>query len=289
MYSFHISAARLLADAKAIHLSPVRRKDIAAEASKDEQKLLRSAAGKMGYLGVSISPLAAFCASYIQQIIPKISIAGVKYMNGICRDVIRRDIKIRYLSPKSTEKDNARICIFSDAGFPRKGIEKRVAQEACVYGISFGVKKGDIFHTIGWLSRKQRRKSDSSGMAEAIAASTSIGCAIHVQTVWQNLTAVKLPITIVIDNLGLHRSLSTQSQPTDMGMAAEVHGLRLDYENGIIDTVSWIEGAQNPANSLTKPLAGETTGFLDSLVGDGKLPVDIDKLRHYGPAKREED
>ncbi len=177
---------------------------------------------------------------------------------------------------------------FSDAGFPHPGENKKVAQEGCVFGVSFGTKKGSKFHTLGLLSRKQRRVSNSSGQAEAIAAITSVGCALNARTVWENITGEQLPITLVVDSLGLHKSLATQSQPTDMAVAADVHSLRLDYENKLIDAESWIEGSKNPVNPLTKPHAGESTRILEEMLRSGLLPCDVDIVKHYGPALREE-
>lgn len=46
-------------------------------------------------------------------------------------------------------------------------------------------------------------------------------------------------------------------------MTVEVHTLRLNYDNGIIETISWVEGKSNTAEPLTKPHAGETAGILD--------------------------
>ncbi len=112
---------------------------------------------------------------------------------------------------------------FSDAGFPHPGENKKVAQEGCVFGVSFGTKKGSKFHTLGWLSRKQRRVSNSSGQAEAIAAITSFGCALNARTVWENITGEQLPIILVVDSLGLHKSLATQSQATENVTSTRLH------------------------------------------------------------------
>lgn len=211
-----------------VMLTPARRKDISSDVSKLEQKAVRTMAGKLGYLGVCSSPIAGFAASFIQQIVPRMTIAGVKVANGIARDALRRNNSIAYIQPSEEEVKEARIAVFSDAGFPHIGVEKRVAQEGCIFGISYGVKKNSIFHAIGWISRKQRRVSHSSGQAETIAAVTSLGCGLNLQSVWHDIMGHRLPITLVIDNLGLQRCLLTQSRPTDNAMLKDVHALRLD-------------------------------------------------------------
>jgi len=286
--SISLTAKRLSKEVDVVEMVPSRRKNISSEVTKMEQKLVRTMAGKLGYLGTAASPMASFAASFIQQLIPKMTIAGVKFSNGVARDLLRREMRITYLRPRIMDIQMARIAVFSDAGFPRMDVEKKVAQEGNIIGISYGCKKGSIFHAISWISRKQRRVSNSSGMAETIAATTAVGCALNLQTVVHNITGNKLPITIVVDSMGLHRTLATQQQPRDMAMAAEVHGLRMDYEAKLIDAITWVEGKSNPADALTKPLSGGTAGILDSLLREGTLPFDIDVLRHYGPAKEEE-
>lgn len=284
-----VTAKRLKKEVELVVISPSRRKDISAEVTEAETRSVRSMAGKLGYIGVAISPLAAFAASYVQQILPKMTIAGLKHANGVVRDVLRRDCSLEYVMPTAMELRNARIAVFSDAGYPHTGVEKKVAQEGCIVGVAFGTQKGAPYHVLGWLSRKQRRVSNSSIQAECIAAVTSVGYGTHAAKVWANVTGKVIPITIVVDSLGLHRTLSTQATPTDMGSAHDIHALRVDYESGVIDSVSWIAGKKNPADPLTKPHAGETAGILTEMLVSGRLPSDINVLRCYGKALDEED
>ena len=112
--------------------------------------------------------------------------------------------------------------------------------------------------------------------------------ATHAAKVWKNATNMVLPLTIVFDSLGLHRTVSTQATPTDMGSAHDIHALRVDYESGLIDALSWVAGKMNPADPLTKPHAGETAGILTEMLATGRLPCDINVLRCYGKALQEE-
>ena len=283
-----VSAKRLKSEVEVVVLSPSRRKNISAEVTDSESRSVRSMAGKLGYIGVAVSPLASFAASYVQQILPKMTVAGVKHSNGIAKDILRRDIKILYIRPTPVEVRRARIAVFTDAGYPHQGVEKKVAQEGCLVGVAFGTHHGAPFHSLGWISRKQRRVSNSSLQAECIAAVTGVGMATHAAKVWKNATNMVLPLTIVVDSLGLHRTVSTQATPTDMGSAHDIHALRVDYESGLIDAVSWVAGKMNPADPLTKPHAGETAGILTEMLATGRLPCDINVLRCYGKALQEE-
>ena len=51
----------------------------------------RFLARNIGYLGIATLPLASFVLSYIQQLILKMAIAGVKLVNGVVKDVIKKD------------------------------------------------------------------------------------------------------------------------------------------------------------------------------------------------------
>lgn len=137
------------------------------------------------------------------------TIAGLKFANGITRDILRREMKLEYIRPTKAELRNARVAVFSDTGYPHKGIQRKVSQEGCIVGVAFGTQSGAPYHILGWVSRKQRRVLNSSLHAECIAAGTSVGFGIHAAHVWKNVTGMSLPITIIVDNLGLHRTLST--------------------------------------------------------------------------------
>jgi len=112
---------------------------------------------------------------------------------------------------------------------------------------------------------------------------------LNARTVYKNVTDVNLPITLIVDSDGLHKSLATQSTPRDMSMLADVHSLRLDYESKLIDSVCWIQGTKNPADALTKPLAGETTGILEEMMSTGTILTAIDNTKGYGGALKEEE
>lgn len=138
-------------------ISPPRRKQVDAILSSTEMKSVLRMAGKLNYLGTCVSPFAAFASSYIQQTLPNMRISGLKFCNGIIREVVRHSARIVYLKPSHIERSRAVIVSFSDAGFCHPTDKKR-AQEGVVYGIAYGLRKGCIFHTVGFVSRAQRRR-----------------------------------------------------------------------------------------------------------------------------------
>ena len=88
-----------------------------------------------------------------------------------------------------------------------------------------------VAHTLVWLSRKQRCVSTLSIQAEAIARGTSVGYAIHTVQKLQDIAGKNLPITILVDSLGLDKTLATQATPKDMSAMYDMHPLRLDFES----------------------------------------------------------
>ena len=69
---------------------------------------------------------------------------------------------------------------------------------------------------------------------------------------------------------------------------ADVHRLRLLHMSGDVDEIVWVPGTKNPADPLTKSLAGETAGILEEMLATGKLVHDVDDLRDIGVARQEE-
>lgn len=51
----------------------------------------------------------------------------------------------------------------------------------------------------------------------------------------------------------------------------------------------WARVVDNPSDARSKPLAGCTTGLLKELLTFGRLPIDVEDLRSYGPALVEEE
>ena len=88
--------------------------------------------------------------------------------------------------------------------------------------------KESIFHTLSWLSRKQRRGSTLGIQAEAISGVTSVGYAIYARQVLQDIACKNLPITLLVDSLGLHKTLATQAIWKGMSAMYDIHSLRLD-------------------------------------------------------------
>lgn len=278
----------MLRELTPVLVSPSRRKHVHSRLTPLRIRHVRSRAGFLNYLSVAVSPFSAFAASFIQQLVPAVTVGGLKQVNRIIRDIKKRMLMITYLRPTPQERTAAHIVTFSDAGFPHVADLKGVAQESYLLGIAYGNSIGSIFHTVSWHSRKKRRMATSSGAVETIAATTAVSSAVHLREVYFTSTGISLPITLAVESRWLHRSLATQRQPRYLSTSTSVHQLRMDYEDAVIDRIVWIAGTTNPAAPLTKPLSGVTAQLLEQLLVNGRLPVAINDLRSYGPALAEE-
>eukprot|EP00171_Calliarthron_tuberculosum_P017429 IDg17429t1 len=97
----------------------------------------------------------SFTASFTQQLLSSMVIAGLKVANGAIREINRKYPMLVYLQPSKKERKIVRVVMFSDAGFPHQGSLKNGSQERCLFGVSFCKEKGCIFNALGWLSRKR--------------------------------------------------------------------------------------------------------------------------------------
>ena len=79
----------------------------------------------------------------------------------------------------------------------------------------------------------------------------------------QYIASKNLQTTLLVDSLGLHKTLATQVTPKDMSAIYDIHSLRLDFESGV-------------------------TGLLEELLSTGRVPVNCKNLPNYGKAKIEE-
>lgn len=89
-YGVKIHCMRLKAETQIFQLTPARRKEISSRYRKEEQFVVRTMSGKLGYLSVCALPVSAFASSFIQQLLLEMNESGVKLANGIERDALIR-------------------------------------------------------------------------------------------------------------------------------------------------------------------------------------------------------
>lgn len=111
----------MMGELSPILLSAPRRKQISTPRNRLETRQVRSRAGTINYLGVSVSLMSAYVSSCMQLLIPSVTIRGIREVNGLLRDLKRREHSLKYIQPSKEEHSRARVVVFSDAGFPHGG------------------------------------------------------------------------------------------------------------------------------------------------------------------------
>lgn len=61
-------------------------------------------------------------------------------------------------------------------------------------------------------------------------AVASFGYSLNLKPVLEEVTEKIFSVTILVNSIGLHKTLATQATPRDMATLSDIHGLRLDYE-----------------------------------------------------------
>jgi len=148
-----------------------------------------------------------------------------------------------------------------------------------ISGISTKSMKDQIYHAIDWHSSRQSRVSFSSIGSEILAAATSADRASlyseSLKVVCQ--PSIDIPLTLVLDSLGLHSTISTLHEGRDYRLRPTVARLRDSYECGEISELLWIPGTCNIADALTKRnLAIHRT--LNNVLNTGKIEDSIFKI-----------
>lgn len=233
-----VRAERLTKEVEPVQLTLSRRKDISAEYPAIEQRRMRTMAGQLGYIWVAACPLASFEASYIQKAIPRIKKTGIKEANGMEKDVTRHEMQLMYLRPSKEELYQARLVVFRYTCYLHKYVYKNVEQEWSIIGVAYGSKRGCIFNTPSWLPKKQHRVSNSTIQAVKIAVVRIVGCLLYAQAVWEYITGMKLPVTVVTDSMPLHKTMATQATGINLMCAADKDSLCMDYETYYFDIVT---------------------------------------------------
>lgn len=115
------------------------------------------------------------------------------------REAIRRNPRVQYIQLSYDEVSEAYIMVLSDAEFSHT-IRKNIEKEGFVVGVAFRAKVKFEFHSLSWLSRKQRRVLKSSASEETISAVITVIFGLSVASAYTNSTGTCLPIKLLWDS-----------------------------------------------------------------------------------------
>eukprot|EP00173_Palmaria_palmata_P001314 Plantae.Rhodophyta-Palmaria_palmata.ctg17181.p2 GENE.Plantae.Rhodophyta-Palmaria_palmata.ctg17181~~Plantae.Rhodophyta-Palmaria_palmata.ctg17181.p2 ORF type:complete len:101 (-),score=9.73 Plantae.Rhodophyta-Palmaria_palmata.ctg17181:476-778(-) len=85
---------------------------------------------------------------------------------------------------------------------------------------------------------------------------------------------MKMTKMIIVDSKTLWDSISTCHEPADRAIRPHVALLRYDFERHFICMITWVRGALNPADPLTKPDSPQME-TLNLMLRDGRLTLSV--------------
>lgn len=250
-----------------------RRKDPDSSLTSVQLFHFQSVNDSLGFLGMCISPVSCFAASYLQQTDGPIRISNMVKQISLLKTVQSLGSYSSYKCPP-TGKYPLSILVFTDAGKPSTRAQRRI-----IGGLLIGDhKEGSVFHTLQWNSHLSHRPVKSIASSEVLAAGEGVDEGKQLARTYKKLLQLDVPLTVLVDSKDLFTSISTCRVPEDKSIRADLELLRYYYETKQLNELIWIPGSTNLSDSLTKkdsPLCN----VLQLMLFDGFIPMNIDKAQ----------
>lgn len=147
---------------------------------------------------------------------------------------------------------NVLVSNFSDALHP--GRELDYGQTGIVTGLRIENGDGpDIFHTIDWISHRQKRVSYSSYGTEIIATAHGDDRGYYLNSGINSLFTNRMPKhELTVDSRALYDTITTLHESTEYRLRQTVQRIRNSFQSQELDVMRWIPGTGNIADALTK-------------------------------------
>ena len=249
--SIAMSMHRYMEQVKEIPLSRERKRQPDESATPREMKQFRSLAGTLLWLGKGVLPPAAYASSTMQQKLALLKVRHLVEVNEIVRDIKKLTPTLFFRN--STDVVSAMVSTLSDASFNINS-RKSYGQTGLIMGIRTLLQDGsECFHTVDWVSTKQRRICHSSYGAEILACAEADDRGFYLKMGMRSL----LPNTmmrneIVVDSMALFDTITTLHEGSEYRLRQTVQRIRDSFEAGDVNVIRWIPGVDNVADALTK-------------------------------------
>ena len=225
-----------------------RRRQSLHRCTLEELTAYQGLAGSLNFVGHAILPQVAFAAIHLQQAVGRLKVSNLVVANQLLSELKTLAPTLTFKSPKSLEIPC--YLAFSDSS---QGTSS-YGQTGYISGIFLPAGGENIFHTLDWLSCKQKRVAFSSMGAEILAAASSAdrGSLMAQSIRILNDDEKNLPFVLTVDSRGLYSTITTLHEGADYRLRPTVSRLRDSFENEEIAVMQWIGEQQNPADALTK-------------------------------------
>ncbi|KAM4058734.1 cwf18 domain containing protein [Hirsutella rhossiliensis] len=176
--------------------------------------------------------------------------------------------------------ESAKIFVFTDGSFANNkdlssqiGFVIIIANETAQSTDSFSIR-GNILH---WSSTKCKRVTRSVLASEIYGLTSGFDLAFvikqTVNTIAQRLDLKQILLVICTDSYSLYECLVKLGTTTEKRLMIDIMALRQAYESRDIAEIRWVNGADNPADAMTK---ASPNSALTQFISDNQLNVRVE-------------
>ena len=271
-FSIRLSMEEFKRSINPLNITRERRKQAEQHTTAAEKTDFLSLAGKMNWLGHTAAPQYAFAASYLQQHTDDLRVRHLAMANGLLRELKHVVPIIVFGRPSGPTL--AKLNVFADAAFP-KAAGGTQPQTGIIQGLTLGDGPTAAFHALDWTSHRQNRVCRSAAAAEIMSIAEAEERASGFCIALRRVTNLPIQMELNVDSRSLYDTITTQRESDNFRVRQAVQALRESFEAGEIDTMRWISGKSNPADTLTKR-SSSTSRLLNEMMRTGRLQLDFD-------------
>jgi hypothetical protein len=196
------------------------------------------------YIATVCQPEASFDLSFAAQVVnPKEDDA--KKLNKRLRWQIENQSRgLRFVK---LDKTTLQLIVFTDASFANN--LDNTSQIGFVITLADGSNNANIIH---WSSIKCKRVTRSVLASELYGMAHGFDYGVVLKTTIEKILQTDLPLVICTDSKSLYECLVKLGTTREKRLMVDLMCLRQSYERRLITEIKWIDGNENPADSMTK-------------------------------------
>jgi hypothetical protein len=166
--------------------------------------------------------------------------------------------------------DLLQLVTFTDASFANnKDLTLQIG-----YIIAIGDKNSNA-NILHWSSIKCKRITRSVLASELYSMAHGFDIASAIKSTIEGMLQINLPLVIYTDSKSLYDCLVKLGTTQEKRLIVDILSLRQAYERREITEIKWIEGSNNPADTMTK--GSKACSALKALIDSNKLDIEAIK------------
>ena len=214
--------------------------------NQEQTSLMQKANGILGWLAQVSKPDLAYAYVEFSSIIKQATIGDAKKLVRMLKKA-RSDLDVIKFSNLGDVK-NWRLRVYCDASFARlNNVDTVTGDLVTVENTDTGA-----LAVLEWSSSKLKVPANSPLNGESEAAMLAQGKIIHYRHMLNQIFGVNIPGEIITDSKSLKDAVQSNNAVRDKRTSVNVTILRSVVEEDNI-AISWLSGALQPADILTKP------------------------------------